>query len=176
MEKICNKCKMLKSNFYKNKNSKDGFQNSCKDCFREYYKPKRPNDYVVKVVIKKTRQEILESNRSKYNSGYYSYKSKTKDLDKKYSAKFRLKFPEKIKAINVANKTKTAKGIEKHHWSYNEEHYSDFIEMERKEHRKLHRYILYDDKSKMYTIKSNGQILNSKECHLNFYNSLHELP
>ena len=37
-KKKCNKCEKVspKTNFYKNKNSKDGFLNECEDCSKNY--------------------------------------------------------------------------------------------------------------------------------------------
>lgn len=38
--KICSKCKEIKklSEFYKNKSQKDGYNNWCKECVKEYKK------------------------------------------------------------------------------------------------------------------------------------------
>jgi hypothetical protein len=64
-----------------------------------------------------------------------------------------------------------------HHWSYNEEHYKDVIELEPKTHAFLHRYINYDQEQMMYRVSANlngwdfGELLNTRDKHERFLGS-----
>jgi hypothetical protein len=60
------------------------------------------------------------------------------------------------------------KGNHLHHWSYNEIHFKDVIELDIDTHNFLHRYMTYDQPSKMYRRKDTGELLDTKEKHLNF--------
>jgi hypothetical protein len=55
-------------------------------------------------------------------------------------------------------------GAEKHHWSYNKEHYKDVIWLSKKDHMKAHRFIKYDQERMMYR-DLNGYLLETKARH-----------
>ena len=79
--KTCSICKkeleLTSENFYKDKTKKDGFQNRCKQCCKEYSKSRK--DY-----NKKYRQEHKEYFKE-YNEQYKEYYKKYhKEYDKKY--------------------------------------------------------------------------------------------
>jgi hypothetical protein len=59
-------------------------------------------------------------------------------------------------------------GLERHHWSYNEEHYKDLIFVTKKHHMKAHRFIIYDQERMMYRRCDTGELLNTKEKHQSF--------
>ena len=48
----------------------------------------------------------------------------------------------------------------------------DVIELSILEHNKLHRYIIYDQERMMYRRCDNNVLLDTKEAHLFFYNTL----
>jgi hypothetical protein len=54
-----------------------------------------------------------------------------------------------------------------HHWSYNEEHQIDVIDLSQKDHFKAHRFIIYDQERMMYR-NLEGVLLDTKEKHLKY--------
>jgi len=78
--------------------------------------------------------------------------------------KYRDKYPEKYKAKIVSQYTQTPKGKERHHWSYNAEHYKDVVFLTKEEHNTLHRYMIYDQERMMYRNLS-GVLLDTKLNH-----------
>ena len=96
-QKVCCKCKQQKSisEFYKNKNKKDGLRCECKKCsnwYSEQYYAKNPDHYTQKRM--KNRLEII-----KYASQYRS-KNENKIKIKKYSKQYKLQNQDKIKKFN----------------------------------------------------------------------------
>jgi len=90
-----------------------------------------------------------------------------------HTRKYVSKFPEKIKARNASWKIKSLnKENHMHHWSYNEQHYKDVIEINRILHRNIHRFIIYDQSVFMYRIKETGELLDTKEKHMKYIFSL----
>ena len=59
-------------------------------------------------------------------------------------------------------------GAEKHHWSYNDEHFKDVIWLSKKEHNKAHRFIVYDQERKMYRNCFTNVLLDTKQSHETF--------
>ena len=65
--------------------------------------------------------------------------------------------------------TPEIKGNNLHHWSYNEEHWKDVIELSVENHNIAHRYITYDQERMMYRNLS-GILLDTKESHIEYIN------
>lgn len=85
------------------------------------------------------------------------------------------RYPEKSYARLATTQIKIDKNYHKHHWSYNKQHRVDFIALSYQDHAKLHRYMIYDQERMMYrTIE--GVLLDSKEKHIEYFNSLIEKP
>jgi len=89
------------------------------------------------------------------------------------------KYPEKYKAKNKSQRLKReVKGNHLHHWSYNEEHYKDVIELSVADHNTIHRHIIYDQERMMYRVAvkfgcwSIGTLIDTKEKSLNYYSQL----
>lgn len=91
---------------------------------------------------------------------------------KQHIATWRTKFPEKYKAIAKCRKLSRPDDWELHHWSYNFEHWQDIIPLDKKTHKLVHRFIIYDPERMMYRIAQTGELLDSKERHIDFINSL----
>lgn len=83
------------------------------------------------------------------------------------------RYPEKKLARNASQKLKIREGFQKHHWSYNAEHYKDVFELLPREHAKLHRYMTYDQERMMYRAIG-GTLLDSKEKHAEYLESLRD--
>lgn len=158
--KICFKCNVEKeiTEFYKQPAMKDGHVNKCKTCTKEDIKNNYENKSKdINFVLKERKR-----GRDKYHRLYEN----TGKSNKVASQKWIDKFPEKRKAHHISQYTKSPiKGLEKHHWSYNEIHYTDIIWLTKQEHSKSHRFIIYDQEQKMYRRIDTMELLNTKEKH-----------
>lgn len=170
--KKCFKCHINKNlnDFYKHSTMSDGHLNKCKDCTKKDVNIRETNLRLndaewLKKERKRCREKIRKSEKIPINK------------EKKAASirSYHIKFPEKrlalIKSQHVVLKTK---GNESHHWSYNEKHFKDIIELSVKEHKKLHRYIIYDKEMKMYRTLE-GDLLNTKEVHISYFNKIKHL-
>lgn len=170
--KICFKCNTEKhlSDYYKHKQMGDGHLNKCKDCTK--------NDSDEREKLLRQNSEWVEKERERHRVKYFrlGYKEKHKPKTEKQleaTRKYRKKYPEKQKAtLATRNMKPLIKGNHLHHWSYNEPHFKDVIELTILEHNKAHRYMVYDPERKMYRRADNNILLDTKETHIEFINSL----
>jgi hypothetical protein len=112
--KLCGKCKLEKeyNSFSKDKNTKDGFQNSCKECKKKYKKEwalsnkKRVNEYGKKYLIKHPNKKNNYSEKSK------EYRNVNKDEISIKRKEYWLKNKNDInkkRRENIGNKSKEKK-------------------------------------------------------------------
>jgi hypothetical protein len=161
--KECFKCKKVLplTNFYKHPQMGDGHLNKCKDCTKNdvkgnYFEKIKSIDFVIKE---------RKRGREKYRKLYSGHGKANPDANKRWEEKY----PEKKLAANMSGKLKRPfESAEKHHWSYNEEHYKDVIWMTKKEHNKAHRFIIYDQERMMYRRYDNNILLDTKAAHISF--------
>jgi len=124
--------------------------------------------------------ELHEKEKQRQREKYYRLKYKNKhkpspEIKKQAMARYKDRYPEKALAHKKQWKMKAlVLGNELHHWSYNEEHWVDLIELPRRDHAKLHRYMYYDHESKMY-LTIDGKLLDTKEKHIAYYESIMNL-
>ena len=168
--KVCFKCEIEQpiTEFYKHAKMEDGHLNKCKNCTKK---------------DTKEREKILRSNpewvekekkraREKYHRlGYKDLHKSTPEQSRLSTIKFRSKYPEKYKAHSAAQLLPCKKGNQLHHWSYNEEHHKDVIELSVSDHALLHRNMIYDQERMMYR-NINGILLDTKESHIELLNKL----
>lgn len=155
--KICFKCNEEKSfsEYYKHPKTADGFLNKCKKCTIK--------DNILHFKIKTSSPEGLEKERERQREKYkrlgYKEKQKIWDIDK----------PWKLNNIykNLNRKFKVPKGIELHHWNYNDNFLEDVFFLKRNDHKKLHTFLIFDKENLIFNTKC-GLILNTKEKHLKF--------
>ena len=172
--KLCFKCGVDKplTDYYKHKQMGDGHLNKCKTCTKK--------DTKKRTDILTSTPEGLEKERARHRDKYFrlGYKEKHKPTTEKKLESMRRnrdKYPEKYKArCRTSGLKAKVKGNHLHHWSYNEAHYKDIIELSVLEHNKLHRFIKYDQETFMYKTL-NGLLLDTKEKHLKYFDSIKQL-
>ena len=176
MEEITKPCIICQvdqplSQFYKHPGMGDGHLNKCKT----YTKSQAKKRHFKKVEDPEWVESEKVRAREKYHRLYTGGVHKpTPERKKEIMQKYMAKFPEKRQAAwFIRSRLKAQKGFNLHHWSYNEEHFLDVIELSILEHNKLHRYMDYNQETKMYRTKE-GVLLDTKEKHLDYYNSLKE--
>lgn len=158
--KVCFKCGLEKplNEFYKHPQMPDGYLNKCKECAKKDVK----NTYQINITKIEYVVEERKRGRNKYRRLYIG----TGKANAESNIRWEIKYPEKKEAASYSAHIKPPQqGLEKHHWSYNEEHYKDVIWLSKKYHMKAHRFIKYDQEFKMYRAKDTGELLDTKNKH-----------
>ena len=198
--KICILCEKEKeiSDFYKHPKMPFGVDSKCKECVKERAKIREEKLRKDINWVEKERDRGREKHHRLYSNiqdkkldsqnrriwmteeerKYSEKENKNRYLKKYPNAKkesvtrYKIKYPEKVKAKNASSHLKSIiKGNHLHHWNYNIEFAKDVIELNAKDHAKIHRFISYDKETFMYKTLD-GVLLDTKEKHLNAINTI----
>lgn len=161
--KKCFKCGVKKplTEFYKHPQMGDGTLGKCKTCNKQ----DSIKQYRKMAVDPAWKESERTRGREKYRRLYTGTGRANADCNQRWLQKY----PEKQKAILAcSNLVKPAPGLEKHHWSYNDQHFKDVIWLSKKHHMKGHRFLVYDSEQKMYRRYDNNELLETKTRHKRF--------
>ncbi len=145
--KTCFKCQEQKpySDFYKHPDMGDGYLGKCKKCTRsdaEAIRIRKLSDPVW-VEREKNRQRV-----------------KNKEMNHAHPL------------IATARRAVRALGRSKefhwHHWCYQKEYHRDVIQLPANDHRKAHRFLVYDPEHFMYRRSDTMELLDTRERHEKF--------
>lgn len=165
--KICKSCNAEKPLTEYHPRDNGNYRRDCKECVENKRKAR----------LKKNREdpEWVYAYRDKetlrmQNKNATPYKKSRKTDNKNYNEKW----PEKKAAHKAISKMRCSIiGYEMHHWSYNKEHHKDVIELSKKNHNLIHRYMSYDPDYMMYTTRT-GVLLCTKNMHQEYINRIIE--
>jgi hypothetical protein len=157
----CKKCLIPKKSdeFYKSNLS------TCKECIKT--KSKLQRDLLI------STPEGIEKERARHRDKYHrlGYKDVYKPSSERKAEiikNYKGKYPEKYKAKCASQDLKkTYSENELHHWSYNQDHWKDCIELSVSDHNTIHRFLVYDKES-FYYKDLDGNLLDTKEKHLDY--------
>ena len=141
MEKQCTKCHEMKdiSEFTKNKNSKDGFEFSCKLCYSDYRK--------------RNRDRIKTYNQNYYKSNH----SEILENNKKYREANSAKIAEQQKQYREANSAKIAE-LKRLWVEKNRELVNNYLLNYRKDNQ-----VKLQDQQRIYYLNNKGEILKQRK-------------
>jgi hypothetical protein len=141
----------------------DGRLNKCIDCTKK--------DVVDRYKLLSEDIVFVEKERKRGRLKHHRlYKGRKKDSTAAVKNHF-LKFPEQYAAKTKAQHLRRPyPEAHKHHWSYNDEHFTDVIWLIRKDHEKAHRFLVYDPYAKKFRRTDNGALLESKDQHEEWVN------
>lgn len=169
--KVCFKCNENKelNEYYKHSAMKDGHLNKCKEC------AKKDSNINFKEKSKCFSFVLKERDRTREKYHRLDYKGKYKptyENKKKATKKYHEKFPEKKAVRNLLKHVETEDGFHNHHWSYDIKHAKSVIKLSITDHNLIHRFLIYDQEHKMYRRSDIGLLLDTKEKHYNYINTI----
>ena len=168
--KICFKCSTMKplSEYYKHPATTDGRLGKCKSCTKTDSKKQTELNISTPEGLEKERQR----HRDKYHRlGYKGIHKQSPEKESLRNKSRRKRSPEKYKANASTIRMERKNGFHLHHWSYNEEHWKDIIELSVADHSTLHRFLIYDQDTFYYRTLE-GLLLDTKEKHREYIEKL----
>lgn len=159
----------------------DGHLNKCKTCTKNDVKAREIHLKKDPVWIDAER----ERGRDKYHRLGYKDTQRVLQRGRRKKAEPRMKkiqmlrykerYPEKLSAKNLSQRLKPIhSGNQMHHWSYCLCDAKDVIELSISDHALLHRFLTYDQTVFKYRRKDTGELLDTKEKHLDYFHLVYE--
>jgi hypothetical protein len=152
--KTCFKCGTEKSlsEFYKHPQMKDGLLGKCKKCTRADAEQRR---------LLKTQTDAGWVDKEKHRQ-----RKKNKAMNHEH--------PLVATARRAVRALGRSKDFHWHHWSYNKNHHTDVIQLSPMEHRKAHRFLVYDQEHFQYRRCDTMELLDTRERHEAFIRNMIE--
>ncbi len=155
--KVCKDCGVPKSltEFHKHSKMSDGHVNKCKDCQHK----KLHINYVKNSNDESWKENEKLRQQEKYNRLNY--------IDRQKEAE--IKFPWKSTSTykNLPRKLALPKGIEIHHWNYNDEFLEDIFKLDSYAHKFAHKFLKLNIELRIFT-DLDGNLLDTKEKHYEY--------
>lgn len=140
----------------------------CRECMKikekEVYRKKRLDPNYVEKERKRSREKWRKNKLLPRELHWDVNRPKT-DFKKEWERKNMYK---KRVGLRASRKLPNKEGYQKHHWSYRDEHSLDILYLTVKEHKKAHRFLLYDESELMYRRFDTNELLDTKEEHEKF--------
>lgn len=163
--KQCFKCGTVKplDQFYKHSKMGDGRLNKCIDCTKK--------DVSERLLVLSDDPAFIEKERKRGRLKHHRlYKGKKKDCRQAVIKHFE-KYPERYLGKLKSQRLKPPfEKAQRHHWSYNDDHLADVIWLNKNNHEKAHRFLVYDKTEKKFRRSDNKELLETKDQHLEWIN------
>jgi hypothetical protein len=133
----------------------DGYLGKCKECNKNDVK----ENYLKKIEDPNWVEKERARGREKYER--LNYKETQKKCNEKYPWVYLAKYK------NLSRKFKTPKGLELHHWNYNEEYIEDVFILDARQHKRGHQFMSLDIEKRIFK-DLDGNYLDTKEKHFQY--------
>ncbi len=173
--KTCIKCNIAKelSEFYKHPQMPDGHVNKCKDCCKKEASDLYNKKMEDPLFAEKEKLRIRDKNRRLYRTSKKPLRVMLPKVHDETWRNHQDKYPEKYKARIISQYlVADIPGNQLHHWSYKIENAKALIEVSKEGHYIAHKHLVYDQTEMCYRTYDTLQLLDTKEKHIRFLESL----
>ena len=182
--KTCSKCGESKpvDDFQPRKTSKDGRRCACRECENkrklEWHHMKM-NDDQYRATRRNNQIKYREDNPGMSARMAREWGAKNRELVRERCKLYYVRnretiierqskyHPNKTRAKNQAAKYRKD-GFELHHWSYNECHFEDVIQLSIIEHSRIHQWMVFDEDTLLFRKKTDNELLKTKQDHMEY--------